>query len=458
MVDVPLPQDAIDHVVVLILENRSFDHMLGCCQQLYPTLAGIDPTTPARTNSDGATSYPQAAGAARILPRDPRHETPDVLLQLEDHNGGFVKSFTQAFPHSTAAERAEVMKYHALDTLPALHTLARHFTLCDQWFSSVPGSTWTNRLFALSGTSLGRVQMPQGLLSLNLHWYDQATIFDRLNEQGIPWKIYFGDIPSSLLLVHQWEPHNAARYHPMTAFYEDSAGPAEAFPAFCFLEPSYFHPGATDDHPPHDVWDGEALIAHVYNALRANAALWASTLLVIFFDEHGGFYDHVEPPTALPPDHHQEEYTFTRLGVRVPALLVSPWVATGVFSDVLDHTSLLKYLIDKWRLGSLGNRTARARTFASALLAQPRDTPLTLPLPEAQPTVMQGEPERLNAHQSALVGLSHLLETMTHEDPHVIAARSRYVLSHPQSQIDVAMERVESFLAQQRVKVRVPSQ
>src|ERR1043166_6844627 len=96
MADVPRPHDAIDHVVVLILENRSFDHMLGCCQQLYPTLAGIDPSAPAHTNSDGTTAYPQAAGAARIFARDPHYETPDVLLQLEGHNGGFVKSFAQA--------------------------------------------------------------------------------------------------------------------------------------------------------------------------------------------------------------------------------------------------------------------------------------------------------------------------------------------------------------------------
>ncbi len=453
MADISQTLDSIEHIVVLILENRSFDHMLGCCQQLYPTLEGVNPTAPARTNSDGSTSYPQEPGAARILSHDPRHETSDVLFQLEGPNAGFVKNFAQAYPQSTTAERAEIMKYHALDALPALHTLARNFTICDHWFASVPGSTWTNRLFALSGTSLGRVQMPTGLLTLNLHWYDQPTIFDRLNEQHISWKVYFGDVPSSLLFVHQWEPQNAVRYRPMTAFYEESAGPAEEFPAFCFLEPSFFSPGANDDHPVHDVWEGEALIANVYNALRANAQLWSSTLLVIFFDEHGGFYDHVAPPAAIPPDHHQEEYSFTRLGVRVPALLMSPWVAPGVFSDVLDHTSLLKFLIDKWRLRGLGNRTETANTFSSALLADPRNTPSALSLPGGVPSpIVRRGLERLNEHQSALVGLSHLLETMTSADPHLIAARSRQLLSHPQSQIDVAMDRVDSFIAQQRAK------
>jgi hypothetical protein len=123
---------------------------------------------------------------------------------------------------------------------------------------------------------------------------------------------------------------------------------------------------------------------------------------------------------------------------------------------VLDHTSLLKVLIDKWHLGALENRAASARTFSSIFLAQPRNTPLALPVPGIQSAVAVRGPERLTDHQSALVGLSHLLETMTHEDPHVIAARSRHVLSHPQSQIDVAMDRVESFLAQQRAKGNIP--
>ena len=456
MADTHPSLDSLQHIVILTLENRSFHHMLGGCQQLYPTLAGINPDAPARTNSDDSTSYPQSPGATRILPHDPMHEARDVRMQLAGHNGGFVKNFAQAYPHSTTAERAEIMKYYALDTLPALHTLARYFTVCDHWFASVPGPTWPNRLFAMSGTSLGRVTMPNGLFNLNLHWYDQPTIFDRLNEQRVSWNIYFGDVAVSLLFVHQWEPYNVVRYRPMTEFYRDSAGPAEAFPAVCFIEPSYFHPGANDDHPPHDVLAGEALIANVYNALRANPRLWASTLLVVFFDEHGGFYDHVEPPAAIPPDHHQEEYTFDRLGVRVPAILASPWVAPGVFAEVLDHTSLLKFLLDKWHLGSLGNRVAQAQTFASIILAQPRDTPLALPLPGAQLPIHSVAPERLNEYQTALVALSHLLESMTEEDPHVIAARSRQVLSHPQSQIDVAMERVESFLAQQRAKGGVP--
>jgi len=141
--------------------------------------------------------------------------------------------------------------------------------------------------------------MPEGVMNLNLHWYDQATIFDRLNERHISWKVYFGDTPVSLILVHQWEPENAVRHRPMIEFYSDVADTDE-FPSFLWIEPSYLPPGANDYHPPHDVFDGEELVASVYNALRANEKVWNSSLLLVLFDEHGGFYDYVAPPKTVP--------------------------------------------------------------------------------------------------------------------------------------------------------------
>jgi phospholipase C len=302
----------------------------------------------------------------------------------------------------------------------------------------------------MTGTSLGRVNMPNGLMDLNLHWYDQPTIFDRLNEKSRGWAVYHGDTPLSLLLTHQWEPQNLNRYKPMSRFFTDVANPQEAdFPNFVFIEPAYMEPGANDDHPSHDVLGGEALIASVYNALRANEPLWNSSLLVILFDEHGGFYDHVSPPEAPPPDRHQEEYAFDRFGVRVPALLVSPYAANGVFSQQLDHTSLLKYLIDKWQLGPLGERAAEASSFASAVQEPARtDTPRAISAVPAQLTPVAPPPRQpLNDHQSALVALSHALETMAQEDAAVVAMRSRQVLTGPQSQIDAAVDRMDAFLA-----------
>ncbi|MGC2415506.1 MAG: alkaline phosphatase family protein [Stellaceae bacterium] len=448
--------DPIAHVIVLALENRSFDHMLGALQAVKPEIDGVPPGGAPRSNQFEGRAFPQQDGAARILVEDPRHETPHVLLQLKQDaggnpNGGFVEDYATSYPMLKDDDaRREVMKYHARGTLPALHALAENFTVCDHWFSSVPGPTWTNRLFLMSGTSLGQVDMPGGLMDLNLHWYDQPTIFDRLNETGVRnWAVYHGDTPLSLLLTHQWEPGNAKCYKPMRDFFTDVANPREGdFPAFAFIEPAYLEPGANDDHPSHDVLAGEALIASVYNALRANENLWNTTLLVILFDEHGGFYDHVAPPAAVPPDHHQEEYTFDRLGVRVPALLVSPFAANTVFKEQLDHTSLLKYLIEKWRLGPLGERSAQARSFASALGGTARtDTPPSISAVPAELTPVVPPPRQpLNDHQTALVALSHALESMAGEDPSVVAARSQQVLTGPQSQIDAAVERVDEFL------------
>jgi len=128
--------------------------------------------------------------------------------------------------------------------------------------------------------------------------------------------------------------------------------------------------------------EGERLIADVYNSLRRNEALWKTSLLVVLYDEHGGFYDHVTPPDTVPPDHHVEEYGFNQLGVRVPAILVSPFVKKGVIHTQFDHTSLLKYLSDKWGLGPLGARVAAANSFGSIISPDVQDLgPPTIPEP-----------------------------------------------------------------------------
>ena len=170
-----------------------------------------------------------------------------------------------------------VVGYYPPGFLPALHPLARHFTICDHWFSSVPGPTWTNRFFLLSGTSAGHVAMPGDDSKQFNYWTDwfvqrQDTIFDRLSEKGIHWKSYFHDIPQSSMLVHQWSPHNAARYFYIDEFFRDAAGRVDDFPQFAFIEPDYGGTNQNDDHPPLDVMKGERLIARVYNAIRANPA------------------------------------------------------------------------------------------------------------------------------------------------------------------------------------------
>jgi phospholipase C len=371
--------DPVKHVVLLLLENRSFDQMLGCFQEIYPHLDGIDATAPARVNSDGATQYQQLPTEVEQMPIDPRHETGHVLNQLKDGNSGFVRDFAEFYGVTASAEdRQLIMSYYPRMFLHGLHRMARDFTICDHWFSSVPGPTWPNRFFAFSGTASGRVDMPDGIkhpdLDNLIFRQNQTTLFDRLNEAGKSWKVYFYDFPSSLILTHQREPHNLLHYHKIDKFFQDVAHlKADEFPDFALIEPKYAGQDQNDDHPPHNIMKGEKLIADVYNGLRSNEELWKSTLLVILFDEHGGFYDHVSPPPAVPPDNHHEEYAFDRLGVRVPAVLVSPWVSKRVESTQFDHTSLLKYLVNKWGLGSLGARTAAANSIGVALTeSQPR--------------------------------------------------------------------------------------
>ena len=439
-------KDPIKHVIALMLENNSFDHILG-------SLGKGDgvPSNPPLTNAYNSQAYSQAPTNARSTSPEPKHDLSDVIVQIGTGEGsmsGFVQNYAQSYPQLQASQFGQVMEYYALNSLPVLHQLATEFSICDRWFSSLPGPTWPNRLFAMTGTSLGKVTMPGGIMDLNLHWYDQPTVFDRLNEKKVEWKVYFGDIAVSTILVHQWDPQNAVRHRPMTEFYLDTADASE-FPAFAWIEPAYLPPRANDYHPPHDVFDGEELVANVYNSIRSNLELWNSSLLLILFDEHGGFFDHVRPPTAIPPDHHQDQWTFDRMGVRVPAILVSPWVSNAVFSQTLDHTSLLKYLSDKWSLGPLGQRVANAQSFASAISTSCRTntvSQLTVPATKAGPNEQLTE---LTGHEQSMIALSHALESMAEEDPSIVAARSSQVLSGPASQIDAAVDRVGGFLRHQ---------
>jgi phospholipase C len=363
--------DPIKHVVLLMLENHSFDQMLGGLQTAGMEIDGVNANSRRVNYDDNGKAFYQEETRERQMILDPQHDVDHVAIQLQDNNGGFVKDFARATPNATDTAKQFIMGYYPAGFLPALHALAGEYRVCDQWFSSVPGPTWPNRFFALTGTSSGRVNMPEdGKHTVDAAGFfeqDQDTIFDRLSARGIDWKIYFQGIPQSVVLKHQRRLANLARYFYMTQFYEDARGAAEDFPEFCLIEPDFMGAEENDDHPPHDIMKAQKLIADVYNALRANRDLWASTLLVVYYDEHGGFFDHVVPPKADPPDGHHEEYTFDQLGLRVPAVLVSPWVVQGVAHERFDHTSVLRYLIEKWGLAPLGDRVKAATSIDVAL-------------------------------------------------------------------------------------------
>ena len=310
--------------------------------------------------------FAQLPDATRTVPVDPDHDLDDVLRQI---NGGacngFVADFAQHKPAAPVSERYQIMAYFKRGDLPVLHGLAEQFLVCDQWFSSVPGPTWPNRFFVHSGTSLGHVDMPEGFFHPAIHLYNQPTVFERLGERNVSWRIYYGDVPQTLVMLEQLKFPD--HYRKLGDFAADAVEQANTFPAYVFIEPSYFGSGQNDEHPPTDVMHGEALVAGIYNALRQNETLWQSTLLVLLYDEHGGFYDHVPPPATVAPDGNTKQFAFNTLGVRVPAILISPWLDPGVLSTEFDHTSLLKYLTDKWGLGPLGNRVPQANSSAAAL-------------------------------------------------------------------------------------------
>ena len=461
----------IEHIVVLMLENNSFDRMLGN----VPGVDGVDPAHP-RSNPDlsGAPVFESTTTVRTLLcdpadpssnKLDPEHDLADVLEQMQGANLGFVTNFQRHYSQCKPDAWAEVMKYYGLGSLPVLHELAQSFVVCDQWFSSLPGPTWPNRYFVHSGTSLGHTDMPEGIFRPNLHWYDQDTVYDRLNDVGKTWAIYYGDVPQTLTMTHMWD--QPLHFHKMGQFFTDASGAEADFPNYSFIEPTYFGDDQNDQHPPSDILRGEVLLAQVYNAIRSNEALWEKTLLVIVYDEHGGFHDHVYPPPCVPPDGNVTEFSFAQYGIRVPSVLISPWLEKQVISDVFDHTSLLKFVIDLWGLGALGARTAAAKSFASSwkvAAALRTDVPAAIAEPKTLPNP---EVDGMNPNQLALVGFSRYLETKTvalsgETSPAAAKAMTmkvgeRLLWSTEQDRHgEVAVQRVEEFLELARQKATKP--
>ncbi len=443
--------DPIKHIVVLMLENRSFDQMLGCMQQLVLGLEGIDVTEipPVCYNDcrSNARRYYQLPDPERCLDPSPSHEHKDVVLQINNNKmDGFIDNYSSV-PGSNEDHYQDIMGYYPLDSLPVMHKLARSFLICDHWYSPLPGPTWPNRFFVHSGTCNGHVTMPSGTFHPDLPSCDrpQDTIYDRLEDGKITWKIYHDGLPQSLVLQKLWK--RVDHFHDMPVFWQDVAGDEGSFPQYSFIEPCYRGAAENDQHPPADVMNGEALIANVYNGLRGNDPLWKSTLLILVYDEHGGFFDHVPPPPGVPPDDKTSEYGFNQYGIRVPAILISPWMPAGKLSTPFDHTSILKHAIDKWGLQSLTARVEKANTFAPSFLPAPRDdTPLHLDIPPTSPTP-QGS-ESVSEHEQALISFAPYLDVMmSDQDPGGFLARSKQEYASMGDKVGIAEQRFRTFLS-----------
>jgi len=371
--------DNLQHIVVLMMENRSFDHMLGGLKAQDPRINGLTGTE-SNPDTTGAlvTVQPLAEYQSQLDP-DPNHHFPAVDLQIfgGDTSDGRVANM-QGFVKSYFTEREDVqhshkiMNYFPPEKLPVLTTLATNFAVFNSWHASIPGPTICNRAFAHYGTSFGQAGMD--VFYLGKPW---LSIYERLilANPARTAKIYYYDQASSTIEVVNLLQHQPQLFATYDQFLADCK--KGNLPQYSFVEPNYTdHDGdngeevASDQHPDHDVQAGEVFIATVYNAIRENQDLWETTALLVVYDEHGGIYDHVVPPACMPDgfvasgDNTQtgKEFKFDRLGIRVPAILISPWVPKGTVVDgrVFEH-ACIPNTVTKFFLGDYDPRSPREK-------------------------------------------------------------------------------------------------
>jgi phospholipase C len=434
MQDMPSPSGPIEHIVVLMMENRSFDHMLGYLPREghLKNLEGLtgkefnlvdplaDPTDP-KVKKFFVSPTAKFELESSVVGVGPPHAFPDVNIQLTNNkdgpsatvpvrNNGFVRAWIESlrayakdknlygwtddknlygdtednpYPLYHPDDPQRVMGCFAPKDLPILTKLAQNFVLCDHWFCSVPGPTMPNRLYVHAATSCGYAHNDFG------QHFSCRTIYNSLEESGYTWSVYTQnlDIVNNFTgLNHVRKDSKEPNFRDYRSFFEKDIAQGK-LAHYSFINPRFIDQWndltngferVSSQHAPCDVRPGEILIAEVYNALRRNEDVWKKTLLVILYDEHGGFYDHVPPPTevskrdgtvspVLNPDGLDSKdppFDFTRLGLRTPAILISPLLPKKLDSTVYEHSSLLATVKKLFNLKSfLTERDRRANSF-----------------------------------------------------------------------------------------------
>jgi phospholipase C len=409
-----MPQDRIEHVIVLVLENRAFDHYYGFFEpasgQTIENIAGLNPIPfnlldPSKPPTGTNKKFPATKNAPFAVhdKLGPSHSFEGVCVQLCNDkagptaskpaaNNGFAKSYrddlSRRLHNVDAGQIAEVMASFAPEQLPAINQLASEFCLCDHWFCEVPGPTMPNRMFLHAATSEGYVHNDFK------RKFTSKTVYELFQEKELDWAIYFHDL-NDLFSFGALErtPEHFRRFEDRWASDVASGN----LPTYTFLFPRFNNKRATagqpakpanSQHAPEDVRFGENLIADVYDALAGNQELFKKSALIITYDEHGGFYDHVIPGPAPSPDGQDSpnpddtanftppSFSFDRLGLRVPAIIVSPWIQKGVvLNRKLQHTSIIKSVTEMFGLaGPLNARDKSAASFADLFtkLTSPR--------------------------------------------------------------------------------------
>lgn len=393
--------DNIKHIIIVMMENRSFDHMLG--YRRLPPLNRKDVNglstdrewITKHTNHDGDQSHaPFHSDNPYQLPEgfDPPHQREEITQQMgPPQNGvfpmnGFVSSLPDNIP-SNPKDRRLVMAYFGPKEVPITHFFAENFAICDNWFCSLPAGTQANRLMAMSGESridTNRVPLPK-----------QDLVYDWLNTHNVSWRVYHEGVPF-FALIPRWIPNIIAQknFRNFRHLATDlSNTPPSELPQVIFVEPTYGdcpHKGAnTDDHAPAGVSDGQDFLLQIYNAVKTSDKFWKNALLIITYDEHGGFFDHVSPPLipTNPPANASYD-RFESLGVRVPAHIISPYVRkSSVISNLFDHTSILKLLGEKF--GNAGSYSPEVDSRSVKSLASALEDKVFITKAPASPPVDQ---------------------------------------------------------------------
>jgi phospholipase C len=416
----------VEHVFVLMLENRSFDHMLG-----FSRITGKDAETgqPAaisglsgsESNAYNGRTYTVSQPADWTMPLDPGHEFTNVLAQLcgpgasypsggaypPVNNAGYVDDYAAS---GGAGNPGEIMKCFSPAQLPVLTGLAQEFAVCDGWRASMPGPTWPNRFFMMAASSGGLDHSPDVAqmaewMTIDGFGFEHGSLFDALSGARQTWRIYYGDqgplsgsfpVAGALKGITPWDPH------PYSKFAADIG--AAGYPAvFTLIEPNYgdvasdTYRGGQSQHPLDDVRSGETLIKSAYEALRSSP-LWNTSLLIVTWDEHGGFYDHAGAvpggapspgdKVVTPGGVNKYGFSFQQYGPRVPAVIVSPHTPQNLIDHrTYDHASIPATAGKIFGFPALTQRDLRVRDVTSLIsLPEPRSAPATLPEPAPAPS------------------------------------------------------------------------
>lgn len=337
----------IEHLVILMMENRSFDHYLGSLSLVEgrAEIDGLTPALPPIPDQNGNPMRPNALDGTFCGYGDPPHGWD---AQHANYNGGAMDGFVRQYQAEFAAAPQIPMAYYTRRTLPVLYALSDYFTVCDKWFSSVLSSTWPNRKYLHSS----RRDDDNDTQTIPPYpGFKTSPLYNALEDARDPdtgdrltWKCYFSDLPFLAFWYDFAAFHALSNFTTVDRFLQDCR--QDTLPTVSVIDPPY---SLADDHPSHDVRLGQKFIGLIVDALTYSES-WQKTALVLLYDENGAFYDHVAPPPSFEAAAGQAPLD-DPLGFRVPAVVISPYSRRNACHTVFDHTSVLKSIATRWNIG-----------------------------------------------------------------------------------------------------------